>query len=324
MPEIDRRGQRQGENRYVKPIVIENLHKTYLKGVRRQKVAAVVGLSLEVEEGEIFGFVGPNGAGKSTTIKILCHLIRPTSGRVALMGKAVSDAAARRMVGYLPENPSYYDYLTGQELLTFNGTIHGMSADAIGERSRELLEMVELDSSGGRPIRTYSKGMVQRLGIAASLIHNPQVLIWDEPMSGLDPIGRKQTTDLMLELRRQGKTLFFSTHILADVEQVCDRIGMIVHGELSYTGRVQEILSAAIEHYHVVLQLKGTPESAIFDPCRPVNHGGRYHLDISPADFGQVMKRLLGAGAEVVSIEPKRPSLEDLFVTLTKGAPVGK
>jgi len=308
----------------LKPIVIENLHKTYLKGVRRQRVMAVRDLSLEVEGGEIFGFVGPNGAGKSTTIKILCHLIRPTSGRVSLMGKDVTSAEARRFVGYLPENPSYYDHLTGQELLAFNGTIHGMSADAIRQRSRELLEMVDLDTSARRPIRTYSKGMVQRLGIAASLVHNPQVLIWDEPMSGLDPIGRKQTTDLMLELRRQGKTLFFSTHILADVEQVCDRIGMIVHGELTYAGKVQEILSAAIEHYHVVFQLSGSPVAGLFDPYRPVIHGGRYHLDLLPSGFGEIMKRLLGEGAEIVSIEPKRPRLEDVFVALTKGSPVGR
>jgi len=308
----------------LKPIVIENLHKTYLKGVRRNRVMAVRALSLEVEEGEIFGFVGPNGAGKSTTIKILCHLIRPTSGRVSLMGKDVTSAEARKFVGYLPENPSYYDYLTGQELLAFNGTIHGMSADAIRQRSRELLEMVELDTSARRPIRTYSKGMVQRLGIAASLVHNPQVLIWDEPMSGLDPIGRKQTTDLMLELRRQGKTLFFSTHILADVEQVCDRIGMIVHGELTYAGKVQEILSAAIEHYHVVFQLSGSPQSGLFDPYRPVTHGGRYHLDLPPSGFGEIMKRLLGEGAEIVSIEAKRPRLEDVFVALTKGSPFGR
>ena len=306
------------------PIVIENLHKTYLKGLRRQQVTAVIGLSLEVEEGEIFGFVGPNGAGKSTTIKILCHLIRPTSGRVSLMGKEVSDAAARRMVGYLPENPSYYDYLTGQELLAFNGTIHGMSACAIRERGRELLEMVEIDTSASRPIRTYSKGMVQRLGIAASLVHDPHVLIWDEPMSGLDPIGRKQVTDLMLQLRQQGKTIFFSTHILADVEQVCDRVGMIVRGALSYTGKVQEILSAATEYYHVVLQLSGSPQTGLFDPFRPVIHGGRYHMDLPPSDFGPIMKRLLEAGAEIVSIEPKRPRLEDVFVALTKGSPVGK
>jgi ABC-2 type transport system ATP-binding protein len=292
--------------------------------VRRQKVAAVCGLSLEVEEGEIFGFVGPNGAGKSTTIKILCHLIRPTSGRVALMGKAVSDAAARRMVGYLPENPSFYDYLTGQELLAFNGTIHGMSTDAIRERSRELLEMVELETSARRPIRTYSKGMVQRLGIAASLVHNPQVLVWDEPMSGLDPIGRKQTTDLMLDLRRQGKTLFFSTHILADVEQVCDRIGMIVHGELTYAGKVEQILSAAIEHYHVVFELGGSPPTGVVDPYRPVIRSGRYHLDLPPSDFNQIMRRLLGEGAELVSIEPRRQRLEDIFVSLAKKKDVGK
>ncbi|HYA03855.1 MAG TPA: ABC transporter ATP-binding protein [Syntrophobacteria bacterium] len=308
----------------MKPLVIENLQKTYLKGVRRQKVLAVRGLSLEVEEGEVFGFVGPNGAGKSTTIKVLCNLIRPTTGRASLMGKDVTSAEARRQVGYLPENPSYYDYLTGEELLAFNGATHGMSAHRIRERSTELLEMVELTPAAKRPLRTYSKGMVQRLGIAASLIHDPQVLIWDEPMSGLDPIGRKQTTDLMLDLRRQGKTIFFSTHILADVEQVCDRIGMIVQGDMAYIGKLEEIRSAAIEHYRVVFQPSGRIDAALFGPYRPEVHGGRYHLEVPPAQFGEIMKRLLSEGAEIVSVEPKRVRLEDVFVGLTRRTEVGR
>jgi ABC-2 type transport system ATP-binding protein len=301
----------------LKPIIIDNLHKTYVKGMRRQKVTALRGVSFHVEEGEIFGFVGPNGAGKSTTIKILCNLIRPTSGTATLMGKDVTSADARKFVGYLPENPSYYDYLTGEELLAFNGTVQGMHPNRIGGRSRELLEIVELEAAAKRPIRTYSKGMVQRLGIAASLMHDPIALIWDEPMSGLDPIGRKQTADLMLELRRQGKTIFFSTHILADVEQVCDRIGMIVQGELTYTGRLDEIRSAAIEQYHIVFHLgeKVTPD--LLHPYTPVMHGGRHHLEVPPADFGEVMRRLLNDGAEIISIEPRRLRLEDVFIALT-------
>lgn len=308
----------------MKPIEIQDLGKTYVKGVRRQKVTAVRGLSLEVEEGEIFGFVGPNGAGKSTTIKILCHLIRPTSGRVSLIGKDVTSPEARRTVGYLPENPSYYDFLTGEELLAFNGSIHGMSAERIRRRSHELLRLVELEEAARRPLRTYSKGMVQRLGIAASLIHEPKVLIWDEPMSGLDPIGRKQTADLMLDLRKQGKTIFFSTHILADVEQVCDRIGMIVKGELTYTGHLEEIRSAAIERYHVVFRPRDNLAPDAFSPYPLLIHGGLHHLEVPPEDFGEMMRRLLGEGAEIVIVEPRRLRLEDVFLTLTTGASSGK
>jgi ABC-2 type transport system ATP-binding protein len=233
------------------------------------------------------------------------------------MGKEVSSAEARKFVGYLPENPSYYDYLTGEELLAFNGAVQGMRSDKIGERSKELLEIVELDDAAKRPIRTYSKGMVQRLGIAASLMHDPIALIWDEPMSGLDPIGRKQTADLMLQLRRQGKTIFFSTHILADVEQVCDRIGMIVRGELTYTGRLDEIRSAAIEHYHIVFHLGEKATTELFHPYTPVQHGGRHHLEVSPADFVEVMRRLLEDRAEIISVEPRRLRLEDVFIALT-------
>ena len=300
------------------PIEIENLHKTYVKGLRQQKVVAVRHLTLEVEQGEIFGFVGPNGAGKSTTIKILCNLIRPTSGRVTLMGREVTSPAARKQVGYLPENPAYYDYLTGEELLAFNGTVHGMGQDKIRQRSQELLQIVEVEDAADRPIRTYSKGMVQRLGIAASLIHDPEVLIWDEPMSGLDPIGRKQTADLMLELRRQGKTIFFSTHILADVEQVCDRIGMIVEGQLAYTGHLEEILAATIEHYHLVFNLSDKPVPSLPGPDEPTVHAGRYYLKVRPADLGETMESLLAVGAEILNIEPKRMRLEDVFMALTK------
>jgi ABC-2 type transport system ATP-binding protein len=307
-----------GEANALIPIEIENLSKVYFKGMKMQKVMAVKDLTLAVEEGEIFGFVGPNGAGKSTTIKILCHLIRPTSGRVTLMGRDVTLAAARQQMGYLPENPSYYDYLTGEELLAFNGAIHGMKEDRVRQRSRQLLEVMELGDAANRLIRTFSKGMVQRLGIVASLIHDPQVLIWDEPMSGLDPIGRKQTADLMRELRRQGKSIFFSTHILADVEHVCDRIGMIVNGELSYAGRLEEIFSTATEHYHVVFRIARGAVASLPEPQRLATYGDRYQLEVAPKVLGSTMEQLLSQGAEIISIEPRRSRLEDLFVTLTQ------
>jgi ABC-2 type transport system ATP-binding protein len=186
-------------------IKTEALSKTYLKGLRQRKVLALNNLSLTVADGEIFGFLGPNGAGKSTTIKLLCDLIRPTSGRASILGLDVRRPEARRQIGYLPENPNFYAFLTGWELLEFHGTLHGMVQSLIQEHGKGLLEMLELVDAAKRPLRTYSKGMVQRLGIAAALIHDPQVLIFDEPMSGLDPVGRKLVADLMLDMRDRGK-----------------------------------------------------------------------------------------------------------------------
>jgi ABC-2 type transport system ATP-binding protein len=300
------------------PIEIENLQKVYVKGLKQQKVVAVNDLTLAVEEGEIFGFVGPNGAGKTSTIKIICHLLRATSGRVTLMGMDVSLAKARKQVGYLPENPSYYDYLTGEEMLAFNGTIHGMKPDRIRERSKELLGFVELEDSARRPIRTYSKGMVQRVGIAAALIHDPRVLIFDEPMSGLDPIGRRLVMDLMLQLRAEGKTIFFSTHILADVESICDRIGVIVEGKLVYEGSMEAVRSSAIRHYELVFSADAAEVSRITWPgdAVPERRADLYVLAVEPDYFEATMKILMERGFKVNRIEPKRERLEDIFVDL--------
>jgi ABC-2 type transport system ATP-binding protein len=278
---------------------------------------AVNNLTLTVEEGEIFGFVGPNGAGKSTTIKILCDLIRPSSGRVALMGKDVTSVGSRRQMGYLPENPSYYDYLTGEELLGFNGAIHGMKGEGVRQRVRELLKIMELEDAASRLIRTYSKGMVQRLGIAASLIHDPKVVIWDEPMSGLDPIGRRQTVQLMQGLRKQGKSIFFSTHILGDVEQVCDRIGMIVGGRLVYTGRLEEILTAATEEYRLIFKLEEGPMPTLPEAVDLRDEpGGLYYLEVPAEAFDKTLRGLLAGKIEIMRIEPKRLRLEDVFVKM--------
>ncbi len=216
--------------------------KNFKQGVRARKVTALSGLSLEVAEGEIFGFLGPNGAGKSTAIKILLNLILPTSGGAAIMDTDVRDTSVRRFVGYLPENPYFYDYLTAEELLWFGGRASGMEKHEIAERSNLLLDKVRLLDARNRPLRTYSKGMVQRAGLALALIHDPKVVILDEPMSGLDPIGRKMVADIILELKGAGKTVFFSSHILSDIERFCDRFGIIVEGRLRLTGLVADVL----------------------------------------------------------------------------------
>lgn len=223
-------------------ITIINVSKEFREGVRGKRVRALEDLNLEIRQGEVFGFLGPNGAGKSTTIKILMNLIYPDCGSASIAGKDVCDTDGRRLVGYLPENPFFYDYLTAEELLWFGGKATGMNSGLIRERSAVLLERVTLTDAGKRPLRTYSKGMVQRAGLALALIHDPQVVILDEPMSGLDPLGRKMVGDLILELKSQGRTVFFSSHILTDIERFCDRAGIIVNGKLRREGDLATLL----------------------------------------------------------------------------------
>jgi ABC-2 type transport system ATP-binding protein len=288
--------------------------------LRQQKVVAVQNLNLSVAAGEIFGFIGPNGAGKSTTIKILCDLIRPTMGRAAIMGIDVQKPEARRQIGYLPENPAYYAYLSAWELLRFYGVIHGVSDDVLSERADKLLEMLDLTDAAHRPLRTYSKGMVQRAGIAAALIHDPVVLIFDEPMSGLDPIGRKLVGDLMVRLRHQGKTIFFSTHILADVETICDRVGVIVEGNLVYEGSMETVRSSAIRYYDLVFSADASKVNSISWPNQavPRKQAELFILEVKPDDFVSAIRLILDQGFELTRIEPRRQRLEELFVTLAR------
>lgn len=216
--------------------------KDFKSGVKVRRVKALDNLSLDIDEGDIFGFLGPNGAGKSTAIKVLMNLIYPDEGSVSIMKRDVGNKDVRRFVGYLPENPYFYDYLTAEELLWFGGKASGMSKIEIQKRTSLLLDKVRLLDARKRPLRTYSKGMVQRAGLALALIHNPAVVILDEPMSGLDPIGRKMFGDIILELKSEGKTVFFSSHILSDVERFCDKVGIIVSGRLRLTGSVTDLL----------------------------------------------------------------------------------
>ena len=225
-------------------IAISDLTKVFKEGVTGKKVSALEPLTLDLPEGEVFGFLGPNGAGKSTTIKILLNLIFATSGTASIMGIDVNSVDARRCVGYLPENPFFYDYLSAEELLNFGGKASGLSSSVIKKRTELLLEKVGLIDAGKRRLRSYSKGMVQRAGLALALIHDPEVLIFDEPMSGLDPIGRKMVGDLILELKEEGKTVFFSSHILTDIERFCDRVGIIVKGRLRMVEKMDSLVSS--------------------------------------------------------------------------------
>lgn len=211
---------------------LNSIYKTYNPGLFKKKVKAVSGLSFSVNQGEVLGLIGPNGAGKSTTIRMLLGLIRPDSGTIHFGGKPINESSIQKEIGYLPENPYLYDHLTLLELLNFCGKTSGLDARKIEIRGQELIKKLNLAETQKRPLRTFSKGMLQRAGICFALLHNPSIVILDEPMSGLDPIGRKMVYDLILELKKKGKTVFFCSHILNDVERLCDRIGLMNKGRL--------------------------------------------------------------------------------------------
>jgi ABC-2 type transport system ATP-binding protein len=284
-------------------IEITGIHKTFL-GKNRARVNALKGLSLTVEKGEVFGFLGPNGAGKSTTIKILMGLISPSAGRVRLMGFDVKSHLSRIYVGYLPENPAFYDYLTASEYLSFTAKTFGMNGARINIKSEEVLKLLDLWDARNRPMREYSKGMVQRLGLAQTLIHDPDVFILDEPMSGLDPVGRALVKQIIFDLRARGKCVFFSTHITADVETVCDRVGVIVDGTLQCVEEVGTILTSGIVGYHIRYRAAGVREQAKL---------------VRKEDIAKTMAELLESGHEVTLIEPERQSLETFFLNIVRG-----
>lgn len=235
-------------------ITITGISKEFKEGIGARRIKALEDLDLEVRQGEVFGFLGPNGAGKSTAIKVLLNLIYPDKGSASIMGKDVRDKETRRHVGYLPENPYFYDHLTAEELLWFGGKSSGLPSSTIKTKTDELLAKFSLTSARKRKLRTYSKGMAQRAGLALALVHDPDVAILDEPMSGLDPIGRKMVGDLILELKRQGKTVFFSSHILTDIERFCDRVGIIIGGRLRLVDTLDHLVSAAVSLEDVFLK----------------------------------------------------------------------
>ncbi len=223
-------------------IEISSVTKIFKKDFSKNEVYALKALSLSIQAGEIFGFLGPNGAGKSTTIKLLLNLIKPSSGEITIGGRAVSEKAIRRTIGYMPENPYFYDHLSAKELLWFGGKTCDMDNAAIKHRTDKLLEELDLLEAMNRPLRSYSKGMLQRAGLALALIHDPKLLILDEPMSGLDPMGRKKVFEVILRLKNEGKTVFFSSHILHDIERLCDRAAILINGKLTRLLRVRDEL----------------------------------------------------------------------------------
>ncbi len=297
---------------------LEGLTKTFVSNWRRRKIVAVDNLSLSVEEGEICGFLGPNGAGKTTTLKVLFGLLSPTSGRSTVLGCDSRELGFRKDVGFLPENPYFYDYLTGEEFLDFYGRLFELPKHLRRERVVSLLKLVGLERAAGLRLRKYSKGMLQRIGMAQALINDPKLLILDEPQSGLDPSGRKQIRDLILEMRARGKTVLFSSHILSDAEMICDRVLIINGGRLVAVGRLDELLEARVRSVEV--RVEGLPPEArerlrrrslslieSGDSVQFVVEGGEEEV---PA----VLDLIAAAGGRLRSLVPHRDTLEDLFL----------
>jgi ABC-2 type transport system ATP-binding protein len=298
-------------------VEVTHLRKTFVRGFWRRRTEAVRDVSLAVEPGEIFGFLGPNGAGKTTTIKILMGLIFPTSGQARLLGSPVGDRKVKDRVGYLPENPYFYDYLSIDELLDMVGRLHGLRRSTRRRRTGELVARVGLEHAGRRPLRSYSKGMLQRAGLAQALMGDPELVVLDEPMSGLDPLGRKEVRDLILELRQAGKTVFFSTHILADATMLCDRVGIIVRGELRDVGPLGDLLSPRVQNVEVVWRAEASSRDRLREHCgeHETTSEGDVMRTEDPAAAQAFVAAVVHAGGMVLQVVPHRQSLEELFVS---------
>lgn len=299
------------------PIETEKLGKEHRIGFWRKRVCAISQLDLTVHEGEVFGYLGPNGAGKTTTLKLLTGLLRPTSGKATILGRPPGDVRIQQQVGFLPEQPSFYEYLTGRELLSFYGQLLGLDRPTRRERIEGLARQLRFESALDLQLRKYSKGMIQRIGLAQALLNDPRLVLLDEPMSGLDPIGRREVRNLLIRLKSEGRTVFFSSHIIPDVEVVCDRVGILVGGRLVAQGPLDEILGVRIASIEVTVSQ--VPPEVIGEldhllVTQPVPRGERLLLTVKDEGaLAELLGRLLDAKAAIHAILPHRESLEEYF-----------
>src|SRR6516225_3012987 len=295
-------------------IEILGLTKTYKVGFwRKQPKRALLPLNLSVEEGEVFGFLGPNGAGKTTTLKMLMGLVFPTAGSARILGKDFTDPSVKAQIGFLPEQPYFYDYLTGRELLEYYGRLSGVVGKDLSARVTQVLGRVGLPDAGGLQLRKFSKGMLQRVGIAQAILHEPRLLFFDEPMSGLDPMGRREVRDLMEQLKQEGRTVFFSTHILSDAEALCDRVAIIHLGELRGVGAVADLTSSV--HGKVELVWHGTLVPASLKALKAECHliGDTVRAVLPEENQEAAIDALRRERLRLISLTPVRASLEDYF-----------
>jgi ABC-2 type transport system ATP-binding protein len=298
-------------------IEIENLSKDYPFGfLHLKKKTSLEGLNMSVENGEVFGFLGPNGAGKSTTIKLLVGLIFPTAGTARILGKSITDISMHADIGYLPEQPYFYDYLTAAELLDYFARFHKLTAQDRKARVQATLKNVGLETAGKIQLRKYSKGMLQRVGLAQAILHDPKVVILDEPMSGLDPVGRREVRDIILELKQTGKTVLFSTHILSDAEMLCDRVGVIVGGKLRGVGAPDEIVGMKAQAMEILFEYDGAAAELQCLLSKSTQTGKRYRLQIAEAELYAALQQLGIAGAKILSVTQVKATLEEYFMHL--------
>jgi ABC-2 type transport system ATP-binding protein len=300
-------------------IEIDNLTKDYEVGFwRKRKVRALDGLSLSVEHGHVFGFLGANGAGKTTTLKLLMRLIYPTDGTARILGRDISDTSMHARIGYLPENPYFYDYLTAREFLNYCAQLFGQDSATRTRRTEELLARVNLDQkSWDRQLRKFSKGMLQRVGLAQALVNDPEVVFLDEPMSGLDPVGRREVRDLIASLRTQGKTVFMCSHILSDIEVLCDSVAILKGGRLAHAGSLDELraLESALIEVIVTGADAATMNQQLGSTARVTTTASGLRIEVADEkEVDDVISALRKANGKLVSVQPVRQSLEKLFL----------
>ena len=303
---------------------VKGLNKEFRQGLLRRRVQAVKNVSFEVRRGDIFGFLGPNGAGKTTAIKILTGLIDKTGGEAELFGQPIPTTSVRRKVGFLPENPYVYPYLTPAEFVEMCGRLSGIGSRAVRDRTRHVLDQVGILYAADRPVKRLSKGMLQRTGLAAALVADPELLILDEPMSGLDPVGRKEVRDLIVSERDQGRTIFFSTHILTDAQTLCDRVTILRRGEVVVSGRLRDLLRRDGQRTEITLLSSAEDFEAALEPqiVKSERRGEHWLVEVVGKEaVALVLERALAAKIEVVQVIPRHETLEDVFVREAFEAP---
>jgi len=301
-------------------IEVKNFQKSFKPPFRLKRIHAVRGITFEVKRGEVFGFLGPNGAGKTTTIKAIVGLITPSAGEIKVFGESPFSMTAKKRIGFLPEQPYFYDYLKASELLDIFGRIFGMGADERKRKIKDLLEMVGLAHAGDRVLRKYSKGMLQRVGLAQALLNDPELIILDEPMSGLDPIGRKEFSDLIASLKAKGKTIFFSSHILADIERLCDRVLVLDKGMVKAVGDLEELLRQRSWEKEALVKGLSEEEVRTWEGVSAVEKIDSEVLRIvfKTEDTNKIVAKVIEKGGIIHSVSDRRMSLEALVMKLTE------
>jgi ABC-2 type transport system ATP-binding protein len=297
---------------------VDELYKTFDPGLFEARVEVLKGLSFEVVRGEIFGFLGPNGAGKTTTIKAITGLVFPDRGTITVCGRPHTDLDAKRSIGFMPESPYVYNHLTGREFLRFAAELLALDRVLIEGRIQQVLEMVSMASAADRPMRTFSKGMLQRMALAQALLGEPELLILDEPMSGLDPVGRRDVRDIILEQRERGTTVFFSSHIIPDVETICDRVAIVVDGTVRATGTVRELMAREVEAYEVTFV--GIEPERLATPVLASHAGGDASwVRVATEHRDHLIRELAAEDVRLVSLTPMRSSLEEFLLHHFRG-----